>query len=77
MTRAFLAFLLVLILAPAAALADGFIIISDPHIVPGHFPFAPLEVSYHRVKVEIDDRVAVTSVDQEFRNPSGQRTEGT
>ena len=43
--------------------------------MPGHFPFAPLEIGYHRVNVEIDDRVAVTSVDQEFRNPGGARTE--
>jgi Ca-activated chloride channel family protein len=69
--------LFVIVLTPAVALADGFIIISDPVAVPGHFPFAPLEVSYHRVKVDIDDRVAVTTVDQEFRNPGGQRTEGT
>src|SRR5687768_6783131 len=75
--RAFLSFLLTLVVAPGALLADGFIIVHEPHIVPGHFPFAPLEVSYHRVKVDIDDRVAVTTVDQEFRNPGGQRTEGT
>jgi Ca-activated chloride channel family protein len=53
------------------------IIIHDPQPVPGHFPFAPLEVTYHRVSVEIDDRVAVTSVDQEFRNPGSARLEGT
>ena len=56
---------------------DGLIIIHDPQPVPGHYPFAPLEVTYHRVNVEIDDRVAVTSVDQEFRNPSSARLEGT
>src|SRR5918993_908144 len=75
--RAVLSVLVLILLAPAAALADGFIIVHDPHIVPGHFPFAPLEVSYHRVKVDIDDRVATTTVDQEFRNPGSQRTEGT
>ena len=66
------------LLLPTAALADGFIIISDGgERVPGHFPFAPMEVVYHRVKVEIDDRVATTSVDQEFRNPGSNRVEGT
>src|SRR5689334_11513709 len=60
-----------------SARADGFIIIENPEPVPGHFSFAPLEVTYHRVNVEIDDRVAVTSVDQEFRNPHSRPTEGT
>ena len=27
----------------------------DPHLVPGHFPFAPLEVAYHRVSVDITE----------------------
>lgn len=61
----------------STAFADGFIIVHEPHPVPGHFPFAPLEVVYHRVKVDIDGRVAVTSVDQEFHNPGSNRTEGT
>ena len=68
---------LIVCLFTAPLFADGFIIVRDPHPVPGHFPFAPLEVVYHRVKVQIDDRVAVTSVDQEFHNPGSQRTEGT
>ncbi len=80
MTRALVsivaAILLLLTLAPKV-LADGFIIIENPHRVPGHFPFAPMEVRFHRVSVEINDRVAVTSVDQEFYNPGNQRTEGT
>src|SRR5439155_6785927 len=67
----------VLFLAPALVLADGFIIVEHPHHVPGHFPFAPMEVRFHRVSVEITDRVAVTSVDEEFYNPGDQRTEGT
>src|SRR3954468_9634884 len=44
---------------------------------PGGFAFAPLEVSYHHVQVEINDRVATTSVDQEFFNRSSSRLEGT
>ncbi|MBA4388231.1 MAG: trypsin [Verrucomicrobia bacterium] len=66
------------LVAAVMARADGLIIIHDPpHIVPGHFTFAPLEVSYHRVNVEINDLVATTSIDQEFRNPNNQRLEGT
>ena len=72
-----LAFLLLSALAQVAK-ADGLIIIDrPPHAIPGHFPFAPMEVSYHRVNVTIDDQVATTSVDQEFRNTSGARLEGT
>ena len=42
--------------------ADGFIVIHNPPTaVPGHYPFAPLEVSYHHVSVEVTDQVAVTS----------------
>jgi Ca-activated chloride channel family protein len=62
------------------ARADGFIVIHTPPTgprVPGHFSFAPLEVTYHRVNVEVTDSVAVTSVDQEFYNPNDQRLEGT
>ncbi len=66
---------------PMFALADGFIVINPgptPLPVPrGHFPFAPLEVTYHRVNVDITDQVAVTSVDEEFYNPNGQQLEGT
>src|SRR3954471_24969351 len=67
-------------LSPRAAKADGFIVIHNPPIerrVPGHFAFAPLEVSYHRVAVDINDQVATTTVDQEFYNPNPARLEGT
>src|SRR5580765_1673784 len=72
-----LAAIVLLLTLPARLFADGFIIVEHPHRVPGHFPFAPMEVRYHRVSVEIDDRVATTSVDEEFYNPGEQRTEGT
>jgi Ca-activated chloride channel homolog len=74
-----LAAVLVALLTTARARADGFIVIHNPppSAVPGHFAFAPLEVSYHRVNVEINDQVASTTVDQEFYNPNGQRLEGT
>jgi Ca-activated chloride channel family protein len=69
-----------LVLSPLAR-ADGFIVInpgSSAVAVPrGHFPFAPLEVTYHRVNVDINDQVATTSVDQEFYNPNPQQLEGT
>src|SRR5579884_1958928 len=60
------------------ALGDGLIVIQDPHVevVRGHFTFAPLEVTYHRVNCEIHDQVATTSVEQEFYNPNGMRLEG-
>jgi Ca-activated chloride channel homolog len=74
---AFVAALLFLALA-ALCRADGFIVITSnpPPAVPGHFAFAPLEVTYHRVSVKIDDLLAVTSVDEEFYNPNAQRLEG-
>src|SRR5689334_14603763 len=59
------------------ALADGLIVINDAPDRPDHFAFAPLEVAYHHVDVQIDDRVATTSVDQEFINPTNRRLEGT
>src|SRR5437868_12664971 len=51
-----------LLLLPALARADGFIIIErSPVAVRGHFSFAPLEVSYHHVEVSIKDQIATTS----------------
>lgn len=61
--------------------ADGFIVIHQPStpvpVPAGHFPFAPLDVSFHRVSVQINDQVAVTSVDEEFVNPNPVQLEGT
>ena len=69
---------LVLLSLSGICRADGFIVImsNPPPTVPGHFPFAPLRVTYHHVTVKIDDLVAVTSVDEEFYNPNSQRLEG-
>src|SRR5258707_1321050 len=62
-------------LSPARG--DGFIVIARPIFVPpGHYPFAPLEVSSHHGDVKIDGQVAVTSIDQEFYNPNDARLEG-
>ena len=59
------------------ARGDGFIYVERPiYVPPGHFPFAPLEVTSHHVDVKIDGQVAVTSIDQEFYNPNDQRLEG-
>ena len=79
--------LLLTILTPLLAKADGLIIIHEPPEVPvrsGPWPrpphryvFAPLEVAYHHVNVKIDGQIATTSVDQEFYNPNSQRLEGT
>ena len=72
--------LLLIVLLTSLARADGFIVIEQKMVAaPGprmNFAFAPLEVTYHHVDVQIHDLVAVTSVDQEFYNPNGQRLEG-
>ena len=74
---AFLAFLAAAVF-PAALAADGFIVVPDPpHHVVGHFSFAPLQVTFHKVTVEVKDLVAVTTVDQEFYNPNDAQLEGT
>ena len=62
----------------SSSAGDGFIVIERPIFVPpGHYPFAPLEVTSHHVDVKIDGQVAVTSIDQEFYNPNDPRLEGT
>jgi Ca-activated chloride channel family protein len=75
--RRFLSASLLSLCFTGLARADGFIIIHDGPAVPGHFSFAPLEVTFHHVTVDIEDQIAVTSVDQEFYNPNGARLEGT
>jgi len=58
-----------------ALLADGFIVIPRPPR-PGPVSPFPLEVVRHDVRVEIDGRLATTTVDQEFYNPNASRLEG-
>ena len=70
-----------------SAVADGLIIVHPPWgrpgphhmpvVPPGHFSFAPLAVSHHRVSVEINELTATTFIDQEFHNPNNSRLEGT
>jgi len=70
--------ILAAVILPGICSADGLIVIDDPpHVPVGHFTFAPLEVSYHRVSVSVTDLVAVTTVDEEFYNPNRERLEGT
>ncbi|MBN2502786.1 MAG: VWA domain-containing protein [Anaerolineales bacterium] len=77
------AVLVVLILTlvfPTAALADGIIIPEPPICDPGPcgpFPITQLEIKYHHVDVTIDNQVAVTHVDQVFYNPNDWEVEGT
>lgn len=72
----------VALLAGASLLADGLIIVPDfrpPPPGPGPRPrhtFAPLEVVYHRVTVDIREQVAKTSIEQAFRNPEPRQLEG-
>jgi len=61
--------------------ADGIIIpeppICDPGPCPVPFPISQLAIEYHRVQVTIEDQVAITHVDQVFRNDNDWQVEGT
>ncbi len=62
-----------------SAWADGLIVVDRLVPLPGPRPtptVTPLHVERHHVTVTIQDQVAVTSVEQTFYNPSGQRVEG-
>jgi Ca-activated chloride channel homolog len=69
---------LFLILISAAVFADGFIVIPPPFPRPITYQGGayPLEVKYHHVETTIEEMAAVTSVDQEFYNPTSRRLEG-
>ena len=86
MRRPRLVFLIPLILVvatavPLPALADGIIIpeppICEPAPCPHPIPMEQLAIEYHRVSVEIIDQVAITHVDQVFRNDNDWVVEGT
>lgn len=78
-----LALLLVVITTlalPTPALADGIIIPEPPICHMGSCPPVPLSalaIEFHRVHVVIQDQVAVTRVDQLFRNDGEAPVEGT
>lgn len=76
--RFFASFLVAAMILPVVAAADGLIVIDRPvGVPPGHYSFAPMEVKYHHVTVQIKDQLATTSVDQVFFNPNSARLEGT
>ena len=61
--------------------ADG-IVVPEPPICefgpcPIPIPMSQLAIEYHRVEVRIEDQVAVTHVDQAFRNDNDWTVEGT
>jgi Ca-activated chloride channel family protein len=71
------------------AQADGLIIIHNPpprpippHPMPRphwhrpHYVFAPLEVVFHKVEIDIAGQRATTRVEQEFFNPNNVQLEG-
>ncbi|MEW6567452.1 MAG: VIT domain-containing protein [Chloroflexota bacterium] len=65
---------------PTPALADGIIIPEPPICDPGPCPPIPisqLAIEYHRVRVTVEGQVAVTHVDQVFRNDNDWPVEGT
>lgn len=78
MKTRFLSLLFVLCSLLVAARADGLIIIHNPPPVHGrgHFVFAPLEVVFHKVEVDIVGQRATTRVEQEFFNPNRANLEG-
>jgi Ca-activated chloride channel family protein len=74
--------LLITLLAASLLHADGFIVVPPPPIDQRPRPVQdlpspyPLEVKYHHVETAIDEMTAVTSIDQEFYNPTSSRLEG-
>ena len=77
--RRILALIAVLVLSLVIvmpALADGVIIIDPPILPPPDFS-RWLTIRYHRVHVTIENQVAVTEVDQVFRNDASVPVEGT
>jgi Ca-activated chloride channel family protein len=88
---ALLSALLIVLIFPSPALADG-IIIPEPPLCdpcppppcpPGRLPCPPvpspmsqLVIRYHQVDVTIDDQVATTRVEQVFFNPNDWPVEG-
>src|SRR5687768_11469497 len=76
--RSLLAAALAFVLAAGApALADGLIILPPPPPEHPHLRNIPLSVREYRVTVTVNDRIAVTEVDQVFVNPNPRQLEGT
>ena len=50
----FVSFLVIVLIGARPARGDGLIVITNPPVtVRGHFSFAPLEVTYHKVECDI------------------------
>jgi len=62
-----------IILICSHAFADGFIIVPKPGNTGYHYPLA---VTRHDVKIDINDDVCLTEIDQEFYNPGNSTMEG-
>ena len=69
--------LALLLLAAQPVLADGIIIIDPPIPIPPPNWEPWLTITYHRVTVTIKDQVAITQVDQGFRNDGAVAVEGS
>ena len=73
--------LLVSLVAPLAARADGVIVVDPPRcdpVCPDPVLIADqLNIRSHRVDVSIVDQVATTRIDQVFHNPNSWAAEGT
>ncbi|MDQ3227915.1 MAG: VWA domain-containing protein [Chloroflexota bacterium] len=73
--------LLVSLVTPLSAVADGVIIVDpplcDPACTDPFFIADQLNVRSHRVDVAIADHVATTRIDQVFHNPNSWAAEGT
>jgi Ca-activated chloride channel family protein len=82
LTTSMLIMLILTLLLPTTAFADG-IIIPDPPICdpapcpPVIIPMDQLVIRYHHVTISIQDQLAVTHVDQVFYNPNDWTIEGT
>src|SRR5437764_4165761 len=68
--RAQLLSVALVLVAAGAAPAHGLLIPEDKKLLP-------LAMVYHRVSIAIDDQVAVTSVEQSFRNHTDRQLEAT
>jgi Ca-activated chloride channel homolog len=82
LTTSMFVIMILTLLFPASAFADG-IIVPDPPICdpapcpPVIIPMDQLVIRYHHVTVSIQDQLAVTHVDQVFYNPNDWTIEGT
>ena len=82
LTTSMFVIMILTLLFPASAFADG-IIVPDPPLCdpppcpPIIIPMEQLVIRYHHVTVSIQDQLAVTHVDQVFYNPNNWTIEGT